>query len=499
MRQKTIAVIGGGISGLSAGIYAQLNGYDSTIYELHNALGGVAATWRRKDYLIDGGIHFLSMNNPDLRIFRLYQEVGIENVDYREMEMYARFLDIKTGRSIDVTNDLNALDATLRGMFPQDEEIVSDIIRATKSISKVDTTDIGMDKPVELMGTKDKLSELWEMRSLLKYMTGKYSQTVQNYTEPIQDPMFREFLQLMFLPEVPVWFIAMILAQLSEGQMAYLGEGSKGLIDAMEARYRGLGGRIILGAEVQRVLVEDDTAIGLQLINGEEYKTDFVIPAMDSHSLIYDLLAGRYVNETIEKRHKTWKLGRPLLMINYGVKREFKDEPYMILFKLEESLTIGNEQHDLLFIRFFNYGDVFSPPGKTVVQVELETGWDYWYDLRTTNEKEYRAEKIRAAEVVLEILEKQYPGMSDLVEVTDVSTPYTMWRYTRNREGAYMGWLPTSKLLTTRLKKTLPGLRNCYLAGQWSMGMGGVLPSLYSGRHAVQLLCKEDGLKFKTN
>ena len=299
MPQKTIAVIGGGISGLSAGIYAQMNGYNSSIYELHNALGGVAATWRRKDYLIDGGIHFLSMNNPDLRIYRLYQEVGIENVDYREMEMYARFLDIKTGRSIDVTSDLDALDATLRGMFPQDEEIVSDIIRATKSISKVDTTDIGMDKPVELMGKKDKLSEIWEMRSLLKYMTGKYSQTVKNYTEPVKDPMFREFLQLMFLPEVPVWFIAMILAQLSAGQMAYLGEGSKGLIDAMEARYRGLGGRIILGSEVQRVLVEDDTAIGLQLINGEEYKTDFVIPAMDSHSLIYDLLEGRYVNETI--------------------------------------------------------------------------------------------------------------------------------------------------------------------------------------------------------
>ena len=133
------------------------------------------------------------------------------------------------------------------------------------------------------------------------------------------------------------------------------------------------------------------------------------------------------------------------------------------------------------------------------MQVELETGWDYWFDLRTTNEEEYRAEKVRAAEVVLESLEKQYPGMSDLVEVTDVSTPYTMWRYTRNREGAYMGWLPTSKLLTTRLKKTLPGLRNCFLAGQWSMGMGGVLPSLYSGRHAIQLLCKNDGVKFKTN
>lgn len=51
MKMKTtMIIIGGGIAGLSAGCYAQMNGYDSTIFEQQSQPGayaphgGVAAT-----------------------------------------------------------------------------------------------------------------------------------------------------------------------------------------------------------------------------------------------------------------------------------------------------------------------------------------------------------------------------------------------------------------------------------------------------------------------
>jgi len=52
-------IIGAGLAGLSTGCYAQMNGYESRIFEHHTKPGGVAAVWKRGDYLIDGGIHFL--------------------------------------------------------------------------------------------------------------------------------------------------------------------------------------------------------------------------------------------------------------------------------------------------------------------------------------------------------------------------------------------------------------------------------------------------------
>src|SRR5208283_2095370 len=110
-------------------------------------------------------------------------------------------------------------------------------------------------------------------------------------------------------------------------------------------------------------------------------------------------------------------------------------------------------------LRFFNYGPKFSPPGKTVVQVLLLTGWDFWNDLRQ-DRKRYEVEKKRVCDQALERLEPHYPGITSQVELADIATPYTTWRYTLNRQGAFMGWLPTPKALRTPLPKTLPGLDN---------------------------------------
>jgi len=38
---KTIAIIGGGVAGLCAGCYAQMNGYKATVFEMHSLPGGV--------------------------------------------------------------------------------------------------------------------------------------------------------------------------------------------------------------------------------------------------------------------------------------------------------------------------------------------------------------------------------------------------------------------------------------------------------------------------
>ena len=45
---NSIIIIGGGFAGLSAGIYGQMNGYKTTIYEMHNKPGGLCTSWKRK-------------------------------------------------------------------------------------------------------------------------------------------------------------------------------------------------------------------------------------------------------------------------------------------------------------------------------------------------------------------------------------------------------------------------------------------------------------------
>ena len=45
---KKLIIIGGGIAGLSAGVYALQNGFDVEIYEKNAALGGECTGWNRQ-------------------------------------------------------------------------------------------------------------------------------------------------------------------------------------------------------------------------------------------------------------------------------------------------------------------------------------------------------------------------------------------------------------------------------------------------------------------
>jgi phytoene desaturase len=130
-----------------------------------------------------------------------------------------------------------------------------------------------------------------------------------------------------------------------------------------------------------------------------------------------------------------------------------------------------------------------------LLQVEIETNFDYWFNLQSEDRASYDREKERVAREFLSRVERFYPGLSSQVEVVDIATPYTTWRYTLNRKGAWGAWLMTSDIIKQRIERKLPGLKNFYLAGQWVM-CGGVPPSLFSGRHAIQLMCHDEKKRF---
>ena len=56
---KKIVIIGGGVAGLSAGIYGQLNGFDTEIIEMHSITGVQCTAWKRKGYRFDYCLHWL--------------------------------------------------------------------------------------------------------------------------------------------------------------------------------------------------------------------------------------------------------------------------------------------------------------------------------------------------------------------------------------------------------------------------------------------------------
>jgi phytoene desaturase len=499
MSEKSLIIIGAGLAGLSTGCFAQMNGYQSHIFEHHSQPGGVAAAWNRGEYLIDGGIHFLMGHRPGTALHELYRQLGIlETNRFVDLTTYGRFTDEASGRSIVATQDLDLLAEDLKALSPSDARMVDDLIAGARAMQGLDMSEMGLSRPPELMGLRDQLKEMWAMRGLLKFMVGKHGRPVADYVRGVKEPALRKCIENLFLPEAPVYFVTMVLGMVADGQLGYIEGGSRDFVGAIEARYSTLGGEVTYRATVEEIVVENDCAVGVRLADGNEHRADAIVSAADGRSTIFKMLGGRYANDKIRKRYANWQLFYPLLMVSYGVAQEFPDEPPFASIALEPPLTVGKKEVDAIFVRIFNYSPRFAPQGKTVVQVEFETRWEYWDDLQREDRDRYDAEKERVAAQVLQRLEAHYPGISSQAEVTDVATPYTFWRYTLNHRGAWEGWLMTPEAIRTTIERTLPGLGNFYMAGQWVMPGGGVSPVLYSGRHAVQLLCHQHRKPFVT-
>ncbi|TFG28425.1 NAD(P)/FAD-dependent oxidoreductase [Candidatus Thorarchaeota archaeon] len=500
MSSRSVIIIGAGLAGLATGCYAQLNGYESQIFEHHSKPGGVVAVWKRGDYLIDGGIHFLICHKPGSAIYDVYKEIGaVGSYDIEDMTTYIRFTDETGTKSIDFSRDLEKLERDLIQIAPEDEKEIRSLIKEiTWMKNSPILTDLGMStSPPELKGRLESIKEMWQMRSFMKYFTGKYSKSAATYAEDhLQNPFLQMVVKNLFSSDGPIWFVIMILASVAAGQLGLFKGGCHEFVNSIVNTYLSLGGQIQYKATVKKILVENDTAVGIVLEDGTEHRADVTISAADGRSTIFDMLDGQYTDDRIENRYRTWRPYDPMIAVSLGVSRTFQDEVPFSMSMMKEPFEYGERSISCLPLRILNYGDVYAPPGKSVIQIMLETEWDYWATLRE-NREEYNAEKKRIAQELIERLEVIYSGISSQVEVIDVATPYTSWRYTLNHRGSPMGWLMTKKTLMELIPRTLPGLDNFYMAGQWVLPGGGVPGCIYTGRNVIQILCKREDREFR--
>lgn len=476
MDNKSMIIIGAGAAGLATGCYARMSGYKTRIFELHNAPGGVCTAWRRNGYTIDGCIEWLAgcrPGSPYFPFYHLYHEMGIlHNNRIQILNEYCSCLDEETGRSLDVTSDFERLAAEMKTIAPEDEEVIDEFIAGCKATRVTDAP----------------------RTDLQEYLKG-YHVPVATFAQRIKNSFLRWCVANMQVPEMPLWLLFIQLGQLADGQLGLVEGGSLNLSHAITKRYQDLGGEITYGASVEEILVENNSAAGVRLAGGAEHRAGVIVSAADGYSTIFQMLKGKYIDRSIRERYEKWPLFPPIHFVSFGVARQFPDESSLKIIMLKEPLNTGGKDAGTFRLRIFNHSPSFAPEGKTVIQVKMETDFDYWYQLHE-NRTVYEAEKAKLAGDVLLRLEAIFPGISSQVEMADMATPYTLWRYTRNYRGAYEGWLLTPETVISVIPNTLPGLANFYMAGQWVQPGGGIPSALSSGRILVQTLCERDGKKF---
>lgn len=496
---KSTIIIGAGVAGLSSGCYLQMNGYQTRIFEMDTRPGGVCTSWKRNGYTIDGCMHWLAGSGPGSGMYRVWQELGIiQNHTFVDHEEYLR-VEGPDGRFFALYTDPDRLERHMLELAPEDGVAIKEF---TGALRKLKGFDMPVSKAPELENPFDKLKTGLKYVPYLGVLIKWRKATVNGFAARLTNPFLREAF-LAIIGDVTAFPILGLLSPMAWVQSKAAGYplgGSFEFARTIERRYLGLGGKVDYNARVDKILVENDCAVGIRLTDGSEHFGDRVVSAADGHSTIFDMLDGKYVNETIKGYYRDLSLFPPMLFVSFGVARSFEEVPSSvggIHLQLDAPLTIAGKERTSLNLYIYNHDPSLAPQGKTVVKFILMTDYDYWETLYK-DRAAYKAEKERIADMLEVVLEKRFPGILKLVEMRDVATPMTWVRYTANWKASYEGWMMSMDTFGMRMSKTLPGLDNFYMVGQWVEPGGGLPPAAISGRNLTQILCKRDGKRFVT-
>jgi phytoene dehydrogenase-like protein len=495
---KSIIIIGGGLSGLSVGCYGQMNGYKTQIFEMHKIAGGVCTAWKRKSYTIDGAMNWLVGTNPDSSFYKFWEELGAApGWKIYNHDLFSIFED-KDGKTFNIYCDADRFEQYLLELAPEDKDVIRQFTKGIRDFSRMD---MPTEKPNELNSWFDKtkavkmLPMMMLMKKWLKISAGDFCQRFKN-------PYLRQSITSAFGGDQwPMMMVFWMLGYQHAKTAGYVMGGALELARFLEERYHALGGEVHFKARVDKILVENDKAVGIKLADGTEHRADWVVSAADGRTTIFDMLEGKYVDDAIKNRYDNPNLFSPLVYIGLGVTGRFEEIPPSVAglsFPLETPIIVAGKEHPRLNVLTYSYDPSLAPEGKTVLKVQFDTDYDYWEKLYQDPER-YKAEKERIADDVINRLDKRFPGLAAQVEMRDVATPVTWVRYTGNWRGSYEGWMFSSESFTSSMSKTLPGLENFYLAGQWVNPGGGMPTAATSGNHTIQLICHQDKREFVTS
>jgi phytoene dehydrogenase-like protein len=487
----TIVIIGGGVSGLCAAVYAQKCGYQVEVLEMHDSAGGLATSWHRGEYIFETCLHWLFGSNPDGEMYSRWLEVfDIDKLTFLYPEEFAR-LETEYGETLSIYTSIDRLEEEMLRRAPQDAPEISNFASAIRSLSKFKIPD-----PSEGLGG----NWLTYLRDLpyLPLLHDLSAMSSKEYGYKFRDPLIRAFFGEGDMGELSALALFFSLAWMNGRDAGYPIGGSQAVIQGIASKLSSLGGRLHLRAKVKQILVEDDTAVGVQLTNGETINADWVISAADGHATTYELLGGKYTDSATDEIYREFETFPSYLQVSLGVALDLSHQGRLVTRLLSAPLQLdpGTELRQLSF-RFFHYDPTFAPPGKTAVTCFLPTrNFEYWVDLQKDDFTAYQRQKQRIAEAVISILEKMAPQIRSAVEVIDVSTPATVIHYTGNWKGSMEGWLLTPTTGYQQLPNTLPGLRQFLMVGQWVMPGGGLPSGLLTARSAIQAVCRHDRTPF---
>jgi len=486
-------IVGGGLGGLTAGATLARFGKRALLLEQHYIPGGCATTFKRKDYIMEAGLHELGgLHETDFKrgIFDL---LGIWN--HVEFLQAPEFFRIKSaGFDVVVPHGKEKVIKELSRHYPDDEEGIRELLNLMEGVMR--------EMPKMPKGLKAKL--LYPLFPLFYPNITKASRyTVGRWLdERIKSEELRIILQgnLMYFHDDPY---TMSLFYFSAAQTNFFGGGghfvkggSQKLSNYLAGEIERAGGQVLLGKKVNRLLVENEKVVGVQFQDA----FNSALPEQKVYAPITIANAAVPLVKNMLPEAQAKKLGKKidhleeacsLISMYIGFRKDLKSHgvKHYSTFFLDDHVNSLSDFGELsksadwgkkpfVFVDYSQIDAGLAPEGKTVGAI---CAVDYLSNWENLSPKEYKAEKERVAKVLLDRLDENVPGIVEHIEYYEVGTPQTIQSFTLNPKGTPYGYAQTPEQSGNgRLQRKSP-IKNLHFASAWAMPGGGYPGAIISG------------------
>ncbi len=487
---KKVGIIGGGVAGLSTGIYALQAGFEATIYEKNDKVGGECITWERKGFHIDNCIHWLTGTKEETKLYKIWENLGVlgKGISVRQPNLF--YAVEYNGQKGVLWKDLEKTEKELVAVAPEDE---GEIRKLMAHVKLVETMEMPTDKPMEKMNPIEIFKLGLSMKDMAQVMKeyGKITigQLAERFKHPLLQALIRDYMPEDFL----AYAFIVSYATFTSGNGGVPEGGSYKMIERMRTRFESLGGKIYTKSPVTKIeITQNKKARGFMLQDGKAVEVDYIVCSCDTSYTFGHLLDQSYMEKKLRKAYgdrKSYPVNSAF-QVALGVEGEFEEVEEGLVFSCIP-LQIGKQKIDRMGIKNYrNYGAYIAPKGKTVLQshfLQCEEDYEYWEELYK-DRTNYQAKKEGLGAEVLKRIEMRFPAYKGRLEVIDIWTPITYRRYCNAYKGAYMSFITTSNSKQNSYKMCIKGLDNVILASQWLLSPGGLPTAAVMGKFALWLI-----------
>ncbi len=331
-------VIGSGFGGLAAAVRLGARGYDVTICEKMDAPGGRAYVHRQDGFTFDAGPTIVTAPFLLEELWTLCGRRMADDIDLREMSPFytIRFDD---GSEFHYSGDDEAMKAQIAGFNPADVAGYERFMKASADLYSIgfdELMHVSFDSPAKMIGVLPGLVKAQFYRSVF----GLVSRYIQH---PKLRMVFSFHPLLIGGNPFSTTAVYALIAQLERRHGVHFAMGGTGsLVRGLVSLIESQGGELRCNAPVRQILVENGTAVGVELRSGERLAADIVVSNADSAATYRYLIPASARRRWTDRKLDRARYSMSLFVWYFGTGRRYPDVPH-------HTILLGARYRELLY------------------------------------------------------------------------------------------------------------------------------------------------------